>query len=483
MRIKAVLHYLGILIAIIGLAMLIPLVASLVYGESDVSAFAISMAISIVFGLALWRLTPLKERSLSSREAMMVVVLGYLSATLFGALPYIFASIFPTTLDALFETISGFTTTGATVFNSIETQPHGILLWRSLTQWLGGIGIIMLFVALFPLLGIGVAHLVEAETPGHQGERLTARIRDTVKTLWFTYLGLSAAELVLLLIAKLPLFDALTITLSTIPIGGFTATDLSIGGYNSLAVEGIVLFFMVACGVNFGLYYYLFWKRQPGRLWGNPEFRTYLVLLVAAVLLVNVDLVANFGMSVSEALRYGTFNTASILTTTGFATADFSAWPPFTRSLLLVLMVIGASAGSTGGALKVVRVLVLAKYAYRRIVHTFNPRAVMPLKVGNTLLSEEAVSRIISLTILYFAVLWAGFIIMSILGLDMETALSSVTASIGNVGPGLGLVGPMEHYQFIAPGGKVTLMVLMLAGRLELFTLMVLVVPAFWRWR
>ena len=483
MRIKAVLHYLGLLIAILGLSMLLPLAFSLSYGEADSQAFAISMVVSLAFGLLLWRLTPLTERRLSQREAIALVVAGYISVSAFGALPYILADIFPSILDSFFEAMSGYTTTGATVLTSIESQPHGILLWRSLTQWFGGMGIIMFFVALFPILGIGVAHLVEAETPGHQGERLTARIRDTVKALWLVYLGLSISELVLLLLAKVPFFDALTVTLSTIPIGGFTPTDLSIGAYNSLLVEGIVLFFMVASGVNFGLYYFLLWKRQPGRLFSNPEFRLYISLLIGAVLLINLDLIANMGMSIGDAFRYGSFNTASIMTTTGFATADFNLWPPFARSALLILMVIGASAGSTGGALKVVRLLVLAKYAYRRILLTFNPQAVIPLKVGGTIISEQVTSRIIGITILYFAVLGVGFLIMSALGLDHITALSSVTATLGNVGPGLGLVGPEASYLLIPPLGKAVLITLMLAGRLELFTLLVLFVPSFWKWR
>ena len=464
--------------------MLLPLAFSLYYQEPDAQAFAISMALSLTFGLMLWRLTPLKEKRLSRREAIVLVVGGYLSASAFGALPYEFAGIFSSSLDSFFEAMSGYTTTGATVLTSIESQPHGILLWRSLTQWLGGMGIIMLFVALFPVLGIGAARLVEAETPGsHQGERLTARIRDTVRALWVMYLGLSIAEIILLLLAKLPFFDALTVTLSTIPIGGFTPTDLSIGAYNSLLVEGIVIFFMIACGVNFGLYYYLFWKRRPGHLFGNPEFKLYIAFIIGAVLLINLDLIINMGMSIGEAFRYGSFNATSILTTTGFATYDFNTWPTFARAALLILMVIGASAGSTGGALKVIRILVLAKYIYRRILLAFNPRAIIPLKVGGSVLSERVTSMIIGMTILYFLIIWVGFLIMSALGLDMTTALSSVTASIGNVGPGLGLVGPTEGYSLIPPVGKGVLIFCMLAGRLELFTLLVLFVPTFWRWR
>jgi trk system potassium uptake protein TrkH len=487
MRIKVTLHYLGLLIAIVGATMLLPLFFSLYYQESDTAAFAISMAITTGSGLLLWRLTPLDAsgRRLSRREAIALVAGSWLAASLFGALPYFLSGALPSFLDAFFEAMSGYTTTGATVFTAIEEQCHGILLWRALTQWLGGMGIIMLFVALFPLLGIGSAHLAEAEMPGgQQGEKLTARMRDTAKALWLIYFGLTIAEFVLLRIAGMPIFDAVTVTLSTTPTGGFTPTALSIGAYNSLSIELIIIFFMVAAGVNFGLYYYLIWKRQPGKLFKNPEFKLYIVFLIGAMLLLNLDLVINAGMSLSESLRLSGFQAVSIMTTTGFATTDFNAWPEFARSLLLVLMVIGASAGSTGGALKVIRLLVLAKYTYRRILLAFNPHAVAPLKVDGGIIPEGVTSRIISLTILYFAVLVVCFLIMSALpGLDNITALSSVTASLGNVGPGLGLVGPMENYFFIPAVGKGVLIFCMLAGRLELFTLLMLFTPAFWRWR
>ena len=486
MRIKVTLHYLGLLIALVGATMLLPLFFSLYYQESDTAAFAISMAITLSSGLLLWRLTPLDAsgRRISRREAIAIVAGSWLAASLFGALPYSLSGVLPSFLDAFFEAMSGYTTTGATVFTSIESQYHGILLWRALTQWLGGMGIIMLFVALFPLLGIGSAHLAEAEMPGgQQGEKLTARMRDTAKALWLIYFGLTIAEFVLLRIAGMTVFDSITVTLSTTPTGGFTPTALSIGAYNSLSIELIIIFFMVASGVNFGLYYYLIWKRQPGKLFNNPEFKLYIAFLVVAVLLLNLDLVISAGMSISEALRYGSFQAVSIMTTTGFATADFNIWPEFSRSLILILMVIGASAGSTGGALKVIRLLVLAKYTYRRILLAFNPRAVAPLKVGGSIIPEGVTSRIISLTILYFAVLVVCFLIMSALGLDKITALSSVTASLGNVGPGLGLVGPMENYFFIPAAGKGVLIFCMLAGRLELFTLLMLFTPAFWRWR
>ena len=483
MRIKVVLHYLGLLIAIVGFSMLLPLAWSLYYREPDSLAFAVSMALSIGSGLLLWRLTPAGEGRLSRREAIMLVAGGWILASAFGALPYELAGTFQSYLDAFFEAMSGFTATGATLLASIESQPHGILLWRSLTQWLGGMGIITLFVALFPMFGIGAAHLVEAEMPGLQAERLTARIRDTAKAVWLLYLGFSGLEFFLLWLARMPVFDALAVTFSTMATGGFTPTSLSIGAYNSPFVEGIIIFFMMAAGVNFGLYYFLLWKRQPGRLFGNSEFRLYIALLIGACLLIVLNLINSMGLSIGEAFRYGSFQAVSIMTTTGFVTANFNAWPAFAKSALLILMIIGASAGSTGGGIKVIRLLVLSKYAYRRILLFFNPRAVIPLKVGGNTLSEGVVSGVIGMSILYFAILIVGFLVMSALGLDHITALSSVAATMGTVGPGLGLVGPTANYLCIPAAGKVVLIVCMLVGRLELFTVLVLLTPSFWKWR
>jgi len=484
MRIKVVLHYLGLLIASIGLTMLLPLLWSLFNNGTDTSAFAISIAISLGSGLLLWRLLPVKERGMRRREAIVLVVGSYITASLVGALPYTFSGALPSFLDAYFEAMSGYTTTGATVFTSIGNQAEGILLWRSLTQWLGGMGIIMLFVALFPILGIGAAHLAEAEMPGGQhGEKLTARIRDTAKALLLIYFGMTILEFILLRIAGLPIFDALAVTLSTTPIGGFTPTDLSIGAYNSLFVEAIVIFFMIAAGINFGLYYFLIFKRQPMRLLKNSEFKLYITLIIVVIVILNLDLIINMGLPFGEALRYGSFQAVSIITTTGFTTADFNAWTDFAKSLLLILMIVGASAGSTGGALKIIRLLVLAKYTYRRILLAFNPRAVIPLKIDGNIIPEGITSRIIGLAILYFVTLVICFLIMGGLGLDNITALSSVVASLGNVGPGLGMVGPVENYAFILPLGKGVLMFCMLAGRLELFTLLMLFTRAFWRWR
>jgi len=482
MRIKVVLHYLGLLITGLGFSMLLPLGCSLYYHEPDSSAFAISIGICVGSGLLFWRLTPGGEVRFSRREAIMVVAGAWVLASAFGAIPFKLAGTCPSYLNAYFETMSGFTATGASVLTDIEIQPHGILLWRNLTQWLGGMGIITLFVALFPIFGMGAAYLVEAEMP--QAERLTARIRDTVRSLWLLYLGFSAVELILLWRAGgIPIFDAATVTCGTMATGGFCAKNLSIEAYNSVIVEGIVIAFMTIAAVNFGLYYFLFWKRQPKRLFTNPEFRLFIALLTGASIFIALNLIKSMGLSIGDAFRYSGFNTVSIMTTTGFSTTDFNLWPPFAKTTLLILMVIGGSAGSTAGAIKVIRLLVLFKYVYRRISNAFNPRAVIPIKVGGNVLSEGIVSRLMGMTILYLTVLIVSFLIMTAVGLDQVSALSSVAATMGTVGPGLGLVGPAANYAFIPPLGKVVLIVCMLAGRLELLTTFALLAPSFWKWR
>lgn len=484
MRVKVILHYLGLLIMGLGISMLFPMGWSYYHGEPVAQSFAISAGITAVAGLSLWRLLPGSEGRLGRREALLFVTLGWLLASAFGALPYHLAGTFPGYLDAYFEAMSGYTTTGATVMDAIESQPMGILLWRNFTQWLGGMGIITLFVAFFPLFGMGAAHLVEAEVPGLQAEKFTARMRDTVKSLWYLYVSFSVIEFLLLWqAAKIPLFDAMTVTFGTMPTGGFAARSLSIGAYNSALVEMIVFVFMIIAGVNFGLHYLLLRKRQPGPLFTNPEFKMYIGLLGGASVLVAVNLINATGMSVLDAFRRGSFQVVSIMTTTGFSTADFATWPSFTQAILLVLMIVGASAGSTGGALKVSRILVLLKYTYRRIMLAFNPQAIIPIRVGNRILSEQVVSGVIGMTILYFGTMIIGFLIMSSLGLSYMNAFSSVLATLGNVGPGLGLVGPMLHYGFIPDAGKFFLILCMLVGRLEILTVFALMAPSFWKWR
>lgn len=483
MRLTIVFRYLGLILTILGLFMLIPFIWCLIKGESCSLAFGISIAITIGTGIVFWRLIKIDDNKLSRREAIVLVAGSWILVSVFGSLPYIISGTFPNIMDAWFESVSGFTTTGATVMTSIEDKQQGILLWRGLTQWIGGMGIITLFVALFPLLGIGASHLVESEMPGPQAERLTPRIRDTAKTVWILYVGFSTLEFILLLVAGLPVFDSLTVTFGTMPTGGFAPVNMSIESYNSLFVDIIIIIFMTIAGVNFSLFYFLVWKRQVKQLIQNAEFRLYIILILVSSALIVVNLITSMEISFGQALRHGGFQVVSIMTTTGFNTVDFNLWPSFAKSILLTLMIIGASAGSTGGALKVVRLLVLVKYAYRRIILAFNPRAVVPLKIGGTVLPENIISGIIGMAIVYAATIFIGFLIMSAIGLDHVTALSSVIASVGNVGPGLNLVGPVSNYEFIPLLGKFVLTICMIVGRLELFTVFMIFIPPFWKWR
>jgi trk system potassium uptake protein TrkH len=465
--------------------MFLPLFFSLYYGESDTGAFGFSILITAGTGILLYFATrKVKGITISRREALAFVTLSWILASFFGALPYQLAGTFSSYLDSFFEAISGFTTTGASVLTSIENEPHGILLWRSFTQWLGGMGIVVLFVSLFPLLGVGTAYLFEAEAPGPEVQRLKTHIKDTSRMIWIIYVGFSVLEVLLLLIVGgLPFFDSLCHTFSTVSIGGFSPNDASVGSYDSLSVNIIIICFMFMAGVNFALYYALLWRHSLRALLGNTEFRLYIFIMVGACFLIAVDLVMNASYSIANAAEEAAFNGVSINTTTGFTISDFNQWPAFSRMALLMLMVIGASAGSTGGALKVIRIAVLAKYAYRQVILAFKPQAIMPLRLGGKVISERIVSRIIGFTVLYFAFLAAGTLIMAALEGDFITALSSVIASVGNIGPGLGLVGPAENYAIISAPGKVVLMTCMLVGRLEILTVLALLTPAFWRWR
>ncbi len=485
MRLSVVVHYTSLLLIGIGLCMLLPLFFSLYYGEDDLLAFGISVLVTGGSGLLLYFVTPSgKKVTISRREALAFVTLSYLLASLFGALPYQLAGTFPNYFDCFFEAMSGFTTTGATALTSIESEPHGILLWRSFTQWLGGMGIVVLFVSLFPLLGMGTAYLFEAEAPGPEIQRLRTHIRHTSQTIWTIYGFLTVLEiLLLLLVGRLPFFDSLCHTFSTVSIGGFSPKDASVGSYDSLSVNIIIICFMFMAGINFALYYALLWRRSFRSLLGNTEFRIYTLVMIGACSLIAVDLVSNASYSIANAAEEAAFNGVSINTTTGFAISDFSQWPDFSRMALLVLMVIGASAGSAGGAIKVIRIAVLAKYAYRQVLLAFNPHAIIPLRLGGKVISERIVSRIIGFAVLYFAFLALGTLIMTALENDFITALSAVIASVGNVGPGLGAVGPMDNYANISAPGKGVLMICMLVGRLEILTVLALLTPAFWRWR
>ncbi len=486
MSIRIVVKYLGVVLAILGAFLCFPLFWSVAVAHDGVHAsFLIPAGIALLGGLSLFRCIPVEKRSLSLREGLTLVTCTWVVGSVVGALPYVISGTLPSFVDAFFETMSGFTTTGATVLTAIGHQPASILVWRNFSQWIGGMGIITFFVALFPMLGVGAARLFDAEMPSPHQERVRARVADTARALWLLYMVFSIVELALLwLVERLPFYDAMNIMFGTMSTGGFLHLQESVAAYEgSPFVTTVVTFFMLASGVNYALYYYAWRRRQVWALAGNAEFRLYVGIFLASSAAVVVDLVTRSGMPVVRAIQHATFQVASMQTSTGFAIADFDLWPALSKSVLLVLMVIGACAGSTGGGFKVARLLVVSRHAFRQVAIAFSPRSVVPLKVGEETVPEAMVSAIAGVGTLYVLSLAAGLVFMSALGLDVLTALSATIASVGNMGPGLAGVGPAQNYAFIPDAGKLVLSGLMLAGRLEFVTVMALFSPSFWHWR
>jgi len=444
----------------------------------DILAFVYSIAITLGVGLLLKLSTELKG-TLGIREGYLIVFLGWTLVGVFGSLPFIFSGTVNNFIDGFFESVSGFTTTGATVINNVEVKSKGILFWRSFTQWLGGMGIIVLFLAFLPKLDSGGFQLFRAEVPGPDLDKITPRITQAAKVLWLTYVGISLLQTIFLMIVGFTFFEAITHTFTTVATGGFSTRNLSIGAFNNPSAETIITVFMIIAGGNFGLYYFLF-KGHWRRLTEDREFRFYIALIVIAAVLVTIN-IRHIIPSYYVNLRTSLFQVASIMTTTGFATADFDVWPTFSRLILLLLMFAGGCAGSTGGAIKQIRIIILFKYIYREIFRMIHPKAVITLKTGNKYISDDITKNIMAFIFLYLFVFIFGSLFMAFLGLDLVSAISSVAATLGNVGPGLGMVGPQHTYSEIPAAGKVFLSILMILGRLELYTVILCFIPEFWR--
>jgi len=468
-RVRLTLHIIGSFLKYFALAYIVPLVIALYYGE-DWRIFLYSLLITLTVGLLLefgFRTTKVIERA----DGFTIVAFTWLLIPLLGTLPYVFLGL--GFINAFFEAMSGFTTTGATILNVVEELPKSAILWRSLTQWLGGMGVILLFISILPRLAVGGSQLFDREFPGPLPERLRPRFRTTARLLWTVYVGFTAAQIALLhFLARVPLFDSICISFSTIPTGGFTPTTASIGAYANPLAEYIIMFFMFMAGMSFILHYQVLrgnWKALKGE-----EFRLYLIILAAAILL----LIGSQGLS---SYREGMFQAISIMTTTGFVTCDFGSWHSGARIVLLALMFIGACGGSTGGAIKVVRFLTLIKHTRVMMRKAISPKAVIPMKLNQKPLSEGVIRDIISFLFLYILVAIFASLVLCFQGLNLETSISAVAATLGNVGPGLGGVGPASNYAWLPGTAKVILIVCMWLGRLELFTVLMIFSPRFWK--
>ena len=474
-----VLRTLGLVLLCESLAM-VPSLLLAVYLKENSMAFLSAILLAAAAGLVFVRF-PVDPNQLSYKEGFVIATFGWLALAVFGGLPFLFAGAFTHPADAFFETMSGFTTTGASVFTDVEVLPRSILLWRSFTHWLGGMGIIVLTVALIPSLKVAGLQLFRAEVPGPTKSKVLPRVAVTSRELYRIYLIITAAEIILLKIAGLSWFDSVIHTFGTVATGGFSNRNLSVGAYENLAVELIIVFFMIICGMNFALHYRAFRAGEARAYWKDPEFKFYIGVITCSTLLIAFDLFRTQGGEIGQALRLALFQTSSIVTTTGFATADFNQWPVFSQFILFLLMFIGGCAGSTGGAIKHIRVLILIKSASRQLIRLLHPQAVVPVRVGSHPVSEEVVETVQAFLFLYLSIFLAAVIFLTAYGLDLVSALSAVATTLGNVGPGLGLVGPVSNYAALPVAVKVVLSMCMLIGRLEVYTVMVLLSIRFWK--
>ncbi len=481
MHLKTILNFMGLLALFLGLSMIPPLGVSLIYDDKAAGALALSMLIATVAGLLAFLTTRNREGiQLSHREGVAAVTLGWVTAGLVGALPYLLSGAVPGFTNAYFESISGFTTTGASIIADIERLPKGILLWRSLTQWLGGMGIIVLSVAILPLLGIGGMQLYKAEVPSPVVDKLKPRISETAKTLWKVYVLVTVLEVLMLVGGGMSVFESACHAFSTMPTGGFSPINAGIAHYDSAYVDGVILAFMLMAGINFSLHY-RFIRGEASAFAKDTEFQVFIGLFVAFTLTVTLDLYGSVYESISESLRYASFQVGSILTTTGFASADFDRWPAYSKQILFLSMFIGGMAGSTAGGIKVMRIILLVKHAYREILQVIHPHAVISVKLGKRPVPSEILNSVWGFLLLFLGLFITAALVIAAMGPDIVTAVSSVAASIGNIGPGLGKVGPTLNYLGMPEAGKWVLIFCMLLGRLEIYTVIVLLAPEYWR--
>ena len=453
---------------------------SLFYGDKDYPYFFISSGIILSISIVIYPFVKNTEKSLGKQEGYIVVSVIWLLFSLFGALPFFLSGAIPTYTDAFFETISGFTTTGASILNDIESLSHGLLFWRSITQWLGGMGIIVMALAILPILGIGGMQLFVAEVPGPTPDKLHPRIKGTAKRLWGIYILLTLIETILLYLGDMSLFDAINHSFTTMATGGYSTKQLSIAYYNSPYIEYVISIFMFLAGMNFTLSFFAL-KLKFSKIYNNEEFRWYFFGTIIVTLLITFSLISHQAYHFEKAFRDSLFQVISIMTTTGFATANYMLWPPFVIVIIFMLMFIGGSAGSTGGGPKVMRVMILLKNSYLEFKRIMHPKAIIPVRVNKHSVSTPIIANIQAFMVVYIIIFVVGTIIMSSLGLDLDTSMGAVIACLGNIGPGIADVGPANNFANIPTLGKWLLSILMLVGRLELFTVLVLFTPYFWK--
>jgi trk system potassium uptake protein TrkH len=477
---RLVFQFLGLMLLIEGLFMWSCIPVSMLFHDHELVPLGVSGLTCILIGGSIWLMNRKAPKSMSARDGFLIVSIGWVLFSLFGCIPYLFSGEIPSFTDAFFETISGFTTTGASILDEIEILPHGLLFWRSLTQWLGGMGIIVMSLAILPLLGVGGMQLFVAEVPGPVPDKLHPRIKETAKRLWAIYIIFTFVETLMLRIGGMSLFDAICHGFTTMATGGYSTRTASLAHWDSPFIHYTIVLFMFLAGTNFTLSYFALHLRFR-KVWRNEEFRYYAGFLGAFTVLLTLILSFTEVQSGEESFRHALFQVVSIITTTGFVTFDYLSWIPLVGIILFMMMFFGGSAGSTGGGIKILRIVLLLKNSAMELRRLIHPNAVIPVRFNRNAVAPDILNNVFAFISFYIITMIIGVIVMAAMGYDLGTSFGSVAATLGNIGPGIGLVGPVENYAHIPTFGKWFLSFLMLIGRLELFTVLILFSPAFWK--
>ncbi|HEY5688096.1 MAG TPA: potassium transporter TrkG [Yeosuana sp.] len=490
---KIIFHFLGLLILFNGGFMLLSAFISLVYEDGVTLALSFASIVAIVSGGLVMLFTRNHTKEMNKREGYIVVAFGWIIMTLSGTLPYLFTESIPSFTNAFFETMSGYTTTGATILNDIEAVPKGVLFWRSLTHWIGGMGIIVLAIAILPLLGIGGMQLFAAEAPGPSTDKLHPRITDTAKRLWLIYFGYTAAETLFLNLAGMSFFDAINHSMATLSTGGFSTKNASVAYWNhEPLIQYIIILFMFLAGTNFVLSYFAF-KGRVQKIIKDEEFKLYYRFVIIFTIIAALIIYFRTDITVSTinhplvwgkgegAIRHALFQVLTVITTTGFITADYTTWTSFLMVFFFGLMFLGGSAGSTSGGVKVVRHLLMIKNGFLEFKRTLHPNAIVPVRYNTKAVSGDIVFNILAFFILYMLSFIVGALVFSTFQIDFQSSIGLSASSLGNIGPALGQFGPVNNYAILPPLAKWWSSFLMLIGRLELFTVLILFTPFFWR--
>ena len=489
MKLRTLLNILGALLSILGTTMVVPIFISLGYGESDLNGYLVSALMCIGVGFPVWLFTRY-SRTLTNRDGFAIVTFSWIITAIAGALPFYFSGAIPDITDAFFESMSGVTTTGATILgnpttlphleNGIESLPHGILFWRSFLQWIGGMGIVVFYIAILPLLGVGGVQLFKAEALGPVADKITPRVRETAKILWMVYLGFTAVQILLLRISGMPWFDSICHSFTTMPTGGYSTKNASIGYYDSMAIQYIIIFFMFLAGINFTLHFHAIMGNVKS-YFRDKEFLTYFGIIIVVGFLIFSSISAGGNEWTEKHFRDSLFQTVAILTGTGYCTADYELWTYFAQFMLLFMMFVGGMGGSTTGGMKIVRIMLLFKYAAKETRRMLHLKAIIPIRIGSRYIPEDVIRNTLGFFLFYISFFIFTTMVLTAMNIDLESAIGASASAIGNIGPSLGAFGPTDNYALLPTFGKWLLSFCMLLGRLEIFTVMVLFSRTFWK--